>query len=61
MKDNKLTILTEEAVAVEEIDGESARAALAEATARRPTDAASAEKRDREIRRARAMSELARR
>ena len=61
MKDNKLTILTGEAVAVEDIDAESARAAVAEATARQATDPAAAEQRERELRRARAMSELARR
>ena len=59
MKDNKLTILTNEAIPAEEIDAESARAELAEATARRITDENSYQERDRQMRRARAMQELA--
>src|SRR5688500_11772055 len=38
MKDNRLTILTNEAVPPSEIDVDAARAEFAEATARRPTD-----------------------
>jgi F-type H+-transporting ATPase subunit epsilon len=60
MKDNKLTVLTTEAIAREEIDAESARAQLAEATARTATDRESAEDRTRQMERARKMVELAR-
>jgi F-type H+-transporting ATPase subunit epsilon len=59
MKDNNLTILTNEAVPAEQIDAETARAELAEATARRITDENSYNDRDRRMRRARAMQELA--
>src|SRR3954467_2734508 len=40
MKDNKLTIVTGEAIASERIDYEAARAEYAEATAVKPTDEA---------------------
>jgi F0F1-type ATP synthase epsilon subunit len=59
MKDNKLTVITREAIPVEDIDAEAARAELAEATARRITDENSYQERDRQMRRARAMQELA--
>jgi F-type H+-transporting ATPase subunit epsilon len=59
MKDNKLTVLTQIAVPVEQIDVESARAELAEATAQRITDERSLEDRTRRMNRARAMQELA--
>src|SRR3954466_15482038 len=39
MKDNRLTILTQEATPANEIDAESARAEYAEAMARKATDA----------------------
>jgi F-type H+-transporting ATPase subunit epsilon len=54
MKDNKLTVLTELALAPDQIDPEAARAELAEATAR--TD--NAEARRREIARAKAKLAL---
>ena len=38
MKDNQLTILTQMAIPAEQIDAETARAELAEATAQVPTD-----------------------
>jgi len=59
MKDNRLTILTHEALRPEQITRESARAELAEATARRITDAKSLEERDRRMARARALEALA--
>jgi F-type H+-transporting ATPase subunit epsilon len=59
MKDNKLTILTEEATPATEISAETARAELAEAEARRATDPATAEARQKQISRARAKIELA--
>ncbi|WP_428937024.1 ATP synthase F1 subunit epsilon [Fontivita pretiosa] len=61
MKDNRLTILTQEATPAANIDVESARAELAEAEARRITDQASYEERQRRLARARARIELAQR
>src|SRR5438876_258365 len=54
MKDNKLTVLTQQAIPASEIDAESARAAYAEALARRATDPKSIEDRDRQLARSRA-------
>src|SRR5687768_9261358 len=59
MKDNKLTILTNEATPASEIDAETARAEYAEAAARRATDPETAADRDRQMRRAKAKQELA--
>jgi len=59
MKDNKLTILTEEATPASEISAETARAELAEAEARKTTDLATADARQKQISRARAKIELA--
>ncbi len=59
MKDNRLTILTNEATPADEIDAEAARAEYAEAVARRVTDAHSFEDRQRQLARARAKQELA--
>ena len=59
MKDNQLTVLTSEATPISELDAESARAELAEATARVATDPASAETRERNLARARAKLRLA--
>ena len=59
MKDNKLTILTNEAIRPEDVTKETARAELAEATAQRITDEKSFEDRQRRITRARALEELA--
>jgi F-type H+-transporting ATPase subunit epsilon len=59
MKDNKLTILTQVATPATEIDAETARAEFAEATARRGTDPATMELRDRDLQRARAKQDLA--
>ena len=60
MKDNRLTILTNEAIPANEIDAESARAEFAEASAHQPTDPKGAEERQRRLRRARVMQEMAR-
>jgi len=60
MKENVLTILTQVAIPVEEIDAAAAKAELAEATAQRITDKASCDDRQRRLQRARAMQELAR-
>jgi F-type H+-transporting ATPase subunit epsilon len=59
MKDNRLTLLTERAVAANEIDPQAAAAELAEATARIPTDAKTQELRQRQLDRAKAMQALA--
>ena len=60
MKDNRLTILTNEATPANEIDADAARAEYAEALARRITDAHSFEDRQKQMARARAKQELAR-
>ena len=60
MKENVLTILTQVAIPVEEIDAAAAKAELAEATAQRITDKASFDDRQRRLQRARSMQELAR-
>lgn len=59
VKDNRLTILTTQAIPANEIDAEAARAEYAEAAARRVTDEKSFEERDRQMRAARAKQELA--
>jgi F-type H+-transporting ATPase subunit epsilon len=59
MKDNHLTVVTEEARHVEELSAEDARAELAEATARRITDDASFDARQNAIAAARAKIALA--
>lgn len=59
MKDNKLTILTNQAIPASEIDAEAARAEYAEAAARHATDAASQEQRQKQLDRARAKQRLA--
>lgn len=59
MKEDRLTILTGQAVPAEEIDAETARAEYAEAVARQPTDAKSQEARQRQLQRATAKQELA--
>jgi F-type H+-transporting ATPase subunit epsilon len=59
MKDNNLTILTNQAIPASEIDAETARAEYAEAAARRATDPASEEQRQRQLARARAKQQLA--
>ena len=59
MKDNRLTILTSEAIPPAQIDPEAARAEFAEATAMRPVDDRAAEQRDHRLKRARAMQGLA--
>jgi F-type H+-transporting ATPase subunit epsilon len=60
MKDNKLTIVTDEALEPSAIDAETARAELAEATAQVTTDQKSFDDRQRRMQRARVMQELAR-
>jgi F-type H+-transporting ATPase subunit epsilon len=59
MKDNRLTVLTQEATPAAEIDAETARAEYAEAEARVPTDDRTREDRTRAMRRAKAKQELA--
>jgi F-type H+-transporting ATPase subunit epsilon len=59
MKDNRLTVLTTRAEAIENIDVESTRAELAEATARRITDEKTYADRQHAIDAARAKLELA--
>ncbi|HYO08234.1 MAG TPA: F0F1 ATP synthase subunit epsilon [Tepidisphaeraceae bacterium] len=59
MKDNRLTVLTQMAVPVEQIDLEAARAEYAEASAQRTLDERGFEDRQRRMQRARAMQELA--
>jgi F-type H+-transporting ATPase subunit epsilon len=59
MKDDKLTILTDEAVAAQAIDREEAEVALKQALAVRATTPPELAKRDREVSRARAMVTLA--
>ena len=59
MKDNRLTVLTNEATPAGEIDAEAARAEYAEAVARRVTDPHGAEDRERQLARARAKQRLA--
>ncbi len=60
MKDNRLTIVTNEAMEPSAIDAETARAEFAEATAQRVTDQKSHDDRQRRLQRARVMQELAR-
>jgi F-type H+-transporting ATPase subunit epsilon len=59
MKDNRLTVLTDEAVPASEIDAETARAEYAEAAARRVTDDKSREERDRQMKAAKVKQEMA--
>ncbi len=58
MKGGQLTVLTDEATPAAEIDAETAKAELAEATARIPTDEKSKTDRERALRRARAKLTL---
>ena len=59
MKDNRLTVLTNDALPPDQLNADTARAEYAEAVARRITDAKSFEDRDHAMRRARAKQELA--
>ncbi|HEV7301720.1 MAG TPA: ATP synthase F1 subunit epsilon [Tepidisphaeraceae bacterium] len=59
MKDNELSIVTDDAVAASELNADTARAALAEAQARKDTDPLSIQKRQHEMRKAQAAIELA--
>ena len=59
MKDNNLTILTQEATAPQDIDVEAAKAEYAEAQARIPTDAKTREARQHTMARAKARQDLA--
>jgi F-type H+-transporting ATPase subunit epsilon len=58
MKDNKLTILTNEATPASQINAETAKAELAEAVARVATDEKSAADREKQMARARARQDL---
>lgn len=59
MKDNKLTILTNEAKTASEIDFEAARAAEAEALARKITSEKSFDERQHMLQRARGLQQMA--
>lgn len=59
MKDNRLTILTNEATAAEDIDPSAASAELTEVEARLPTEGTSLEQRNHQIARARARHNAA--
>lgn len=59
MRDDRLTVLTQEATPAAEIDAETAGAEYAEAEARNPTDDRTREDRAHAMRRARAKQELA--
>jgi len=59
MKNNKLTILTTQAIPASQIDYESAKAEYAEAAARKATDEKTAAQREKEMARARAKQEIA--
>jgi F-type H+-transporting ATPase subunit epsilon len=59
MKDNRLTILTNEATPASAIDAEAAKAEYNEAIARRINEQFSQEDRDRQVARARAKQQLA--
>jgi F-type H+-transporting ATPase subunit epsilon len=59
MKKNRLTVLTNESVPSDQIDGAAAKAAFTEAAAVIPTDDQAAEQRDRRMQRARVMQEMA--
>ena len=59
VKENKLTILTNDATPASELDAEAARAEYAEATARRITDEKSFDERQRGLQRARVKRDLA--
>jgi F-type H+-transporting ATPase subunit epsilon len=58
MKDNKLTVLTQEATPSSEITADAARAEVAAGTARRAVDAKSANERERQLARGRAMQQM---
>jgi F-type H+-transporting ATPase subunit epsilon len=55
MKENRLTVLTQMAIPTDQINPETARAELAEATAQNPTDARTTEDRAKRMKRARTM------
>jgi len=59
VKENKLTILTQEATPAADISAQSARAELAEAEARKITDQASFDERQMRLARARSRIEMA--
>jgi F-type H+-transporting ATPase subunit epsilon len=59
MKDNRLTIVTGEAIASDQIDYEAARAEYAEATAMKAGDEKSAKDREHRLARARAKQAMA--
>ncbi len=59
MKDDQLTLLTDEAQPVAEINVEEAQAALKEAEAFQPQDTAQAQRRQRDIQRAKALLKAA--
>ncbi len=58
VKENELTILTDDATAAGKIDAEASRAALAEAEARKETDPKAAERRTHDMKKMKAALEL---
>jgi len=59
VKNNELTIVTDDATIASKIDAESSRAALAEAEARKETDPKAADRRAHDLKKAKAAIELA--
>jgi F-type H+-transporting ATPase subunit epsilon len=59
MKDNRLTILTNEATPTTQLSAETGRAEYAEASARKPTDEKTAEQRQRQLQHGRLVQQLA--
>src|SRR5262249_27353262 len=59
MKDNKLTVLTTQAMPPEELDAEAAKGEFAQAAAMKITDEKSFAKRDHAMRRAKSIQEMA--
>jgi F-type H+-transporting ATPase subunit epsilon len=59
MKGDHLTIITDDAIAAEDVDVQSAKAEYAEAEARVPTDTKTREQRTKQMARARVQQELA--
>jgi len=59
MKDNRLSLLTEETIAAGDVNLEEAQASLAQAQAREAVDEQEVASRDRELSRARAMVQIA--
>ena len=61
MKDNRLTVVTDDAEPAESLNAETARAELAEATARQVSENFTAQQRESQMRRAKAKQHIAER